>query len=140
MYTFTYDWRQDMVRSVQKLDELIEQIRRDHGNPELRVDVIAHSMGGLIVRYYERYGTADVLDGNVFPVTGTGAQKLRRLVLLGTPNQGSVSAIHSFLNGYRVALSRLVTEGVATMPGMYQFFPHPLAAFSHRPPDILIDR
>ncbi len=125
MYTFTYDWRQDMVRSVQKLDELIEQIRRDHGDPELRVDIIAHSMGGLIVRYYERYGTADVLDGNVFPVTGTGAQKLRRLVLLGTPNQGSVSAIHSFLNGYRVALSRLVTEGVATMPGLYQLFPHP---------------
>jgi len=66
-----------------------------------------------------------VLDGDYFPITGSGARKLRRLVVLGTPNQGSVSAIHYFLNGYRVALSRLPTEGVATMPAMYEFFPNP---------------
>ncbi len=125
MYIFTYDWRQDMVASARKLDELIEQIRRDYADPGLRVDIVAHSMGGLIVRYYERYGTEDVLDGDHFPITGAGARKLRRLVVLGTPNQGSVSAIHYFLNGYRVALSRLPPEGVVTMPAMYQFFPHP---------------
>lgn len=128
-YNFAYDWRQDNVATVRKLDALIEQIRRDHGDPELRVDVIAHSMGGLITRYYERYGTADVLDGNSFPVTGAGVAKLRRIVLLGTPNQGSVMAIHSFLNGYRVGLSRLPTEGIATMPSMYQLFPHPLVSW-----------
>ncbi len=126
LYLFPYDWRQDNVRTVAKLDALIEQIRVDYGDPALRVDVIAHSMGGLIVRYYERYGTADVLDGNNFPVTGAGAAKIRRVVLLGTPNQGTVTAVHKFLNGYRVALSRLPTEGVVTMPAMFQLFPHPL--------------
>jgi pimeloyl-ACP methyl ester carboxylesterase len=129
MYPFAYDWRQDNVVTVRALDAFIEQIRRDYGDPALRVDVIAHSMGGLIVRYYERYGTNDVLDGNVFPVTGGGAAKLRRIVLLGTPNQGSVTAIHSFLNGYQVGLSRLPTEGIATMPSMYQLFPHPLVTW-----------
>lgn len=123
LYTFTYDWRQDMVRSAQKLDEMIEQIRRDYGDPDLRVDVVAHSMGAMIVRYYQRYGTADVLDSNAFPVTGAGARKLRRMALIGIPNLGSVSAIHYFINGYRVTLSRLLTEGVATMPAMYEFFP-----------------
>jgi len=126
LYLFPYDWRQDNVRTVQKLDTLIEQIRADYGDPALRVDVIAHSMGGLIVRYYERYGTNDVLDGNTFAVTGTGAAKIRRVVLLGTPNQGTVTAVHKFLHGYRVALSRLPTEGVVTMPAMFQLFPHPL--------------
>jgi pimeloyl-ACP methyl ester carboxylesterase len=126
-YTFAYDWRQDNVVTVHALDALIEQVRRDHGDPDLRVDVIAHSMGGLVVRYYERYGTDDVLDGNSFPVTGAGARKLRRVALLGTPNQGSVGAIHHFLNGYRLALSQLPIEGVATMPSTYQLFPHPLA-------------
>ncbi|MGH8129717.1 MAG: esterase/lipase family protein [Steroidobacteraceae bacterium] len=126
LYVFTYDWRQDVVATVRKLDELIEQIRFDYGDPVLRVDVIAHSMGGLIVRYYERYGTMDVLESNTFPVTGTGNSKLRRMVLLGTPNQGTVTAVHKFLNGYRVGFSRLPTEGVATMPGMFQLFPHPL--------------
>ena len=125
-YTFAYDWRQDNVVTVRALDALIEQIRRDYGDPELRVDVIAHSMGGLVVRYYERYGTADVLTGNSFPVTGAGARKLRRVVLLGTPNEGSVSAIHHFLDGYRVGVSRMPNEGIATMPSTYQLFPHPL--------------
>ncbi|MEX1993081.1 MAG: hypothetical protein WD929_00350 [Steroidobacteraceae bacterium] len=126
LYVFTYDWRQDNVITAGKLDELIEQIRRDHGDPALRVDVIAHSMGGLITRYYARYGTADVLDGNTFPVTGAGMSKLRRIVLLGTPNQGTVTAVHKFLNGYQVGISRLPTEGVATMPALFQLFPHPL--------------
>ena len=126
LYLFTYDWRQDNVVTVSKLDELIEQIRRDYGDPNLRVDVIAHSMGGLIVRYFERYGTADVLNGNTFPVTGLGLAKLRRVVLLGTPNQGTVTSLHKFLNGYRVGISALPTEGVATMPSTYQLFPHPL--------------
>lgn len=126
LYLFTYDWRQDFVRTVRKLDELIEQIRRDYRDPDLRVDVVAHSMGGLVVRYYERYGTADVLDGNSFPVTGLGRTKLHRIVLLGTPNLGTVTAVHKFLNGYRVGFSALPTEGVATMPSTYQLFPHPL--------------
>jgi hypothetical protein len=126
LYVFTYDWRQDIVKTVRKLDELIEQIRVDYGEPQLRVDVIAHSMGGLIVRYFERYGTVDVLDGNTFAVTGLGLEKLRRVVLLGTPNQGTVTAVHKFLNGYRVGISALPTEGVATMPATFQLFPHPL--------------
>ena len=126
LYLFAYDWRQDNVVTVEKLDELIEQIRRDYNDPHLRVDVIAHSMGGLIVRYYERYGTVDVLNGNSFAVTGLGLSKLRRVVLLGAPNQGTVTAVHKFLNGYRVGFSALPTEGVATMPSTFQLFPHPL--------------
>ena len=126
LYLFSYDWRQDNVVTVRKLDELIEQIRRDYDDPYLRVDVIAHSVGGLIIRYYERYGTVDVLNGNTFPVTGLGLSKLRRVVLLGTPNQGTVTAVHKFLNGYRVGISALPTEGVATMPATFQLFPHPL--------------
>lgn len=137
LYVFAYDWRQDNLATVRRLDALIEEIRRDYGDPKLRVDVIAHSMGGLIVRYYARYGTEDVLDGNSFPVTGAGAAKLRRVALLGVPHQGATLAIHKFINGYQVGISRLPTEGVATMPGLFQFFPHPavdwLANINGRP-------
>lgn len=125
LYVFTYDWRQDVVRNARLLDEFIEQIRRDYGDPALRVDVVAHSMGGLIVRYYQRYGTDDVLDGNSFTVTGAGASKLRRVALIAVPNQGAVLAVHKFLYGYQVGISHLPPEGVASMPGLFQFFPHP---------------
>ena len=122
LYALAYDWRQDNIQAVRALDALIEQIRRDYGDPGLRVDVIAHSMGGLIVRYYERYGTEDVMDRNAFAVTGAGVSRLRRIVMLSVPNLGSVRMIHAFLTGHRVWLSRLPTEGIATMPAMYQLW------------------
>ena len=125
-YVMPYDWRQDNVRTAAQLDALIEQIRRDHGNPKLRVDVVAHSMGGLILRYYLRYGTRDVLDDNRLEVDYAGLSKVRTAVLLGTPNLGSVSALHGFIEGARVGWNRVPPEVAATMPSTYQLFPHPL--------------
>jgi pimeloyl-ACP methyl ester carboxylesterase len=125
-YVFPYDWRQDNVVTARKLDVLIEQIRRDYGDPRLRVDLVAHSMGGLVARYYLQYGTVDILDGNEFPANFSGAAKLRTVFLLGTPNLGSVSALQSFLVGTRVGLQRLPTEMLATMPSIYELLPHPI--------------
>ena len=124
LYVFTYDWRRDNVETARRLDDFIEAIRRDHRRPDLRVDVVAHSMGGLITRYYARYGTSDVLDSNEFPVDLAGEAKLRRVALLGTPNLGSAEALHSFIEGFRVGPGRVATEYVATMPSAYQLFPH----------------
>ena len=50
-----------------------------------RVDIVAHSMGGLATRKY-----LDDLGG---------AQRVRRVVLLATPNQGTYSAYLSFGGG-----------------------------------------
>lgn len=125
-YLFPYDWRQDNVVTARKLDALIEQIRRDYDNPELKVDVIGHSMGGLITRYYLRFGTEDVLDGNELPVNLQGAAKLNKVLLLGTPNLGSVTSVHRFLRGWKLGLRRIPTEVLATMPSIYELFPHPL--------------
>ena len=123
-YTFSYDWRLDVVDSARRLDAFIEQIRTDYGNPDLEVDIVAHSLGGLITRYYVRYGTADVLNGNTFPVTQAGAQKIRRVALLGTPNLGSVNALRTLMRGYRVIFGTIPTEVVATFPSTYQVLPH----------------
>jgi pimeloyl-ACP methyl ester carboxylesterase len=125
-YTFIYDWRQDNVKSVAKLADFIDQIRKDYDNPNLKVDIVAHSMGGLIARYYLRYGRTDVLDSNDFPVNLYGAERLRRIILLGTPNLGSAKQVKAFIEGVDIALGKISPEAMITMPSLYQLLPHAL--------------
>lgn len=126
LYVYAYDWRQDNIESVRGLDALIETIREDYGDPDLRVDIVAHSMGGLITRYFIRYGTDDVLDDNQFPVMYEGDHKVRQVILLGTPNLGSIASLDILLNGHKVGLGRIKPEVLATFPSAYQLLPHPL--------------
>ena len=125
-YVYSYDWRQDNLESVRGLNALIEQLRKDHETPDMRVDIVAHSMGGLITRYFIRYGTHDVLDDNDFPVRYDGDKKVRRAILLGTPNLGSIAGLDTLLYGHRIGLDRLDAEVVATFPSAYQVLPHAL--------------
>jgi pimeloyl-ACP methyl ester carboxylesterase len=125
-YIFLYDWRQDNVKSARRLYQLIEQIRQDYSNPELEVDLIAHSMGGLIARYFLRYGEQDMLNSNTFEINLDGAHRVRRVILLGTPNLGSANILHAFIKGRKIGLRRISTETLVTMPSVYQMFPHSL--------------
>lgn len=127
-YVFLYDWRQDNVVSAGQLADFIEQVRRDYNDPKLKVDIVAHSMGGLITRYYIRYGKQDVCNDNHFDekLTMYGAERVRRVILLGTPNLGSVRTLNLFINGLDIGVNQIGTETLATMPSLYELFPHAL--------------
>jgi len=123
-YVFLYDWRQDNVESARELDAFIGEIRKDYGDPNLKVDVVAHSLGGLITRYFVRYGSVDVLDDNEFPVNQNGAEKIRRVILLGVPSLGSIGALHTLMRGFKIGLGVVPPDVVATFPSTYQALPH----------------
>lgn len=126
LYTFIYDWRQDNVISAQQLADMVDQIREDYDNPILKVDIVAHSMGGLIARYYMRYGRLNVTNGNDFPVNMYGGGKVRRVILLGTPNLGSLEMLSTFIDGLELGLKKINPETLVTMPSLFQLLPHPL--------------
>ncbi|MCG8325628.1 MAG: hypothetical protein MI673_08925, partial [Thiotrichales bacterium] len=109
-----------------QLADLVDQIREDYGDPDLKVDLIAHSMGGLISRYYIRYGRVDVTNDNDFPVNLYGGERVRRVILLGAPSLGSVEMLNAFIDGIELGLKKINTETLATMPSLYQLLPHPL--------------
>jgi pimeloyl-ACP methyl ester carboxylesterase len=125
-YRFVYDWRRDNSETAGKLDALVEQIRRDHQDPNLKVDLVAHSMGGLVTRYWLRYGTVDVLDDNDFPVNNRGGHKARKIILVGTPSLGSTSALQQLIAGAEFGLNTVPSELLLSFPSGYQLLPHPI--------------
>jgi len=141
-FQFAYDWRRDNVENAQRLHHFIlgkkaeiEQARRaKYGDaaPPVRFDIVAHSMGGLVARYYLQYGDADLpADGSEAKLTWAGANYVDRVVLIGTPNAGSIDAVENMVNGvvFSQALPRYQAAILGTMPGLYQLLPRA----RHRP-------
>jgi pimeloyl-ACP methyl ester carboxylesterase len=117
---FWYDWRQDLAQIA---DSLRQQIDRWFG-PDAPVNLVAHSMGGLVSRTYilrhaQRWG------------------KKGRLIMLGAPNHGSF-AIPQVITGAYDTIRKLaivdVTHSLRELcdilngfPGSMQMLPSPLA-------------
>ena len=130
-YVFPYDWRRDNVENAQLLVRRIETLKRRLGKPNLKFNVIAHSMGGLIARYAAMYGNADLPQGVPQP-TWAGARHFDKIFLLGTPNEGSVTALDALLNGFSYIggglnlpfIQDISRFDVFTIPSAYQLLPH----------------
>lgn len=124
-YIFLYDWRLDNAASIKRLHNFIERIRHDYQDPSLKVDVLAHSNGGMLARYYARFGIDDYLDSGDAEPNYLGAQYIRRLLLVGTPNLGTVQSVLSLIRGEDIGLRNIPTEIVCTTTGAPQLMLHP---------------
>ena len=130
---YTYDWRRDLVESARGLALRLEGLAREKGDPAARFHIVGHSMGGLVARYYLRYGGAEP-SANA-PVTWAGAPRVASVVLAATPNAGSIPALGAILSGERVGLSytTLAASVVSRMPSCYQLLPPVGHAAPRRP-------
>ena len=78
---FSYDWRLTVEHNARQLSA-----RLDRDLPGKTVDIIAHSFGGLVARYYiQKLG---------------GENRVRHLVTMGTPHRGSVDTFETLYEGW----------------------------------------
>jgi pimeloyl-ACP methyl ester carboxylesterase len=133
-YIFAYDWRQDNVTNARELVRRINQLKTKLQRPDLKFNVVAHSMGGLIARYAAMYGDADLPpgDGPIQP-TWLGAAHISKIVMIGVPNEGSADAFSTLIDGYSITeglrrrvplLNKLTAEDVVRTPSVFQLMPH----------------
>ncbi|MEO1007474.1 MAG: hypothetical protein AAFX79_02815 [Planctomycetota bacterium] len=132
-FQFDYDWRRSIPENARLLARFIEQVRtfsaRDARvcDPEgLKVDVVAHSMGGLMLRYYMRYG--DQLlpeDGSPPKLTWAGAKNVEHAIMIGTPNAGSTMSLDKLVHGLPAtpATPGYASSFLGTFPSIYQLLP-----------------
>ena len=112
-YQFPYDWRRDSRANAHILKRLIDKRLKcwresTQGSPDAKVILMAHSMGGLVSRYY-----LEVL---------AGWQDSRALFTFGTPYRGSLNAVNFLANGYKKLFLDL-TEVMRSLTSIYQLLP-----------------
>lgn len=128
---FAWDWRRGFVEAASELDDIIERIRAERHEPDLRVDLIGHSAGALVARYYAQYGGRElpaITGGPTAPsrsTEGTASPIVRRIILIGPPNRGSIFAAHSFMYGYPLGVLTVQPEILATFETSYELLPAP---------------
>ena len=131
-FQYAYDWRRDISEQAAILHERVlhAQQSAQEGfklNTPPRVDIVAHSMGGLVLRYYLRYGTQALLeDGSLPELNWAGAQHIERAIIIGTPSAGSALSLTQLVEG--VNYVGLITPTyrpavLGSMPSIYQLLP-----------------
>ncbi len=131
-YVFSYDWRRDNIENARLLARKIDALKISLGRPDLRFNLLAHSMGGLIARYYAMYGNRDVAEQPIESPDWSGGSNIHRLLLVGTPNRGVMDALRSLVEGYNwyggnvkrsKFFNKLDSDLLMSMPSVYQLLP-----------------
>jgi Lecithin:cholesterol acyltransferase len=111
-FEFPYDWRRNNIVAARKLKRLIDKHlpkwQEYSGANDAKVILVAHSMGGLVSRYY-----LECMEG---------WHDCRALVTFGTPYRGSVNALRFLANGYKKAFVDL-TDVLGSCTAVYQLLP-----------------
>ncbi|MGI9035583.1 MAG: lipase/acyltransferase domain-containing protein [Pyrinomonadaceae bacterium] len=131
-YVFPYDWRLDNVENAQLLLKKLDDLRAKLNRPNLKFNIVAHSMGGLIARYAALYGNADLTEVKPHP-TWRGASYINSISLIATPNGGATAALNSLLKGFSLFgggklnipfIQKITKFDIFTIPSVYQLLPH----------------
>jgi len=123
VFPFPYDWRQTIQSTADQLVDYVEEVidrtallRHYSGYSETpggpRVDLVGHSMGGLVI--------ADYLARH-------GARRVRKVATLGTPYEGSLEAVVKLATGLGTlsegAPAEREREAARSTPAIYHLLP-----------------
>jgi hypothetical protein len=109
---FPYDFRRSVADAAQRLDDAVEEaVRSRPETGERPVVVVAHSMGGLVARYW-----IAVLSG---------WRRCHALLTLGTPHRGAPKALDWLVNGAGAGPLRYsrATRVIRDWPSVYELLP-----------------
>jgi pimeloyl-ACP methyl ester carboxylesterase len=112
LFEFPYDWRRDnRVASRQlatKAKGWLDAWRTKSGNPDAKLIVIGHSMGGLVARH--------------FLECREGWRDTRQLITIATPYGGALGSVGTLVNGKKIKFFDL-TDVSRSMTALHQLLP-----------------
>ena len=93
VFYFVYDWRRDIDDLADELDTFMENIRTLTGYDQ--VNLVAHSMGGLVVK-------------SLFNQHTESSQFVDNVVFLGTPNLGALDGLSKMIHG--LSMNKILSD------------------------------
>ena len=135
-FQFAYDWRRDNAETARRLHTFLlekkayveaERKRRFGIDAPVKFDIVAHSMGGVVARYYLRYGDQGSVNAQQTPeLDWSGCELVDRVILIGAPGNGATKSLVSTHEGFLFspAVKPFPSGLVATLPSIYQMLPH----------------
>ena len=116
---FSYDWRRDVRESAGALCARIEQLVAEGGGRR-KVNIVAHSMGGLVTMHCLLHGGARAGEH-----PWAGAEHVKRVVIIGTPFTGGPGIFDDLLVGTETMRNRalLAPEALFTFASAFQLLP-----------------
>jgi pimeloyl-ACP methyl ester carboxylesterase len=140
VFAFPYDWRQPVQATARHLRAFVDEVIARTGLlrhyarwPEKRrkVDLVGHSMGGLVIGEYLAQHQREGTDPRV-----------RKVATLGTPHGGSIEAVVKLATGLASlggeTPSEREREGARSTPAIYQLLPTFAGAVQGDPPGGLL--
>lgn len=139
-FQFPYDWRLDNAANAAALKTFLdakriyvsaqyaERFGLDVAPSSIRFDVVAHSMGALLLRYFMRYGATPLPEDRAPEVNWGGANYFERAVLVAPPNAGSLRTLLYLVEGRdfgRPLLPFYPPAILGTYASLYQLLPRP---------------
>ena len=119
LHTMDYDWRDDFINCLKVIDAKIHSLNLKETD---ELTVIAHSMGGLLMSYYIRYGSQDVENA---VEDWRGLNRLSKLVLVAPPLHGLMILFRDIGEGTSRGFNRTLLSSLdySTFKSSYFFLP-----------------
>lgn len=139
-FQFAYDWRLDNAANAAALKLFLDQKRSyvsqkylevfgiDKPAETIRFDVVAHSMGALLLRYFLRFGDQPLSEQRAPELDWGGAGYFERAVFVAPPNAGTALALLYLVGGRdfgRPVLPFYPPAILGTYASLYQLLPRP---------------
>lgn len=117
-----FDWRLPIEQAAVAVARSVAKARRDHGE-RVAIHLAAHSMGGLVCRYYLQSGKFN---------REPGFDRIATFLTFGTPHKGATVALAGAVGQHKAQfLDRAQTLTLVNdprYPALYQLFPQPGSA------------